>query len=718
MLSGMGAAAPANEDITGIWVKRIVGDRPAGNQDPLAGQISFREAFGLPSDNAHVNSVNENYEPDPTWGVSLTPEELALVNKREEVRGNLHTIKEYGDTNAADSYAGLYVDKSGLVHVAFAKDAGNHFASLKGQFKHPELLRLFPASYTEQQLNDTVASISIDTEYLRKQGISVYTVATDIPGNKVEVTVETADTQTVGFLTSKYGNQLVVKAGNPPRAEDRRTDPAPWKGGIYIYGSMYACSAGFVGVGGGPSYYMITAGHCFTQGENVYHNYQTVGSVVARSWGGTVNSDSEVISIDPAKRSNLIYENDVPTYRVMSAQQPLDTDYVGQPVCKSGITTYFTCGTIYSTNTTINYQEATVQHARLATYTADQGDSGSPVFSGNTAFGIHSGRVLYADGTSHAIYTHIGYATQAFGVYVNTLNSTFAATESWSDAYYSNRGEPVAFSDVTGDGRADAIVVNSDRIAVKRSTGTGFGPGIEVWSGAYYSNRGEPVSFADVNADGKADAIVVNSYGIYVKASSGSGFGTAYQWSDPYYSNLSWEKVQFADVTGDGKADAIVTNSYGTYVKPANSYGFGPLAQWSGPFYSNRGEPVKFADVTGDGKADAIVTNSYGTYVKPSNGYSFGPLAQWSDPFYSNRGEPVSFRDVTGDGKADAIVVNNERIAVKRSTGTGFGPGIEIWSDPYYSNRGEPVSFSDVHADGRADAIVVNWAGVYVKRSS
>ena len=81
---------------------------------------------------------------------------------------------------------------------------------------------------------------------------------------------------------------------------------------------------------------------------------------------------------------------------------------------------------------------------------------------------------------------------------------------------------------MTGDGKADAIVVNTDGpapnfVVVRRSTGKGFAPN-EPWipDTPYYGSRG--TYFADVNGDGKADAIVVNDDGVTVRLSNGSKF--------------------------------------------------------------------------------------------------------------------------------------------------------------------------------------------------
>jgi hypothetical protein len=68
------------------------------------------------------------------------------------------------------------------------------------------------------------------------------------------------------------------------------------------------------------------------------------------------------------------------------------------------------------------------------------------------------------------------------------------------------------FVDVTGDGKADAIVVNEDTVTVRLNTGSDFGSGPGAnkdWThGPYFGTLG--TSFVDVTGDKKADAIVVN----------------------------------------------------------------------------------------------------------------------------------------------------------------------------------------------------------------
>jgi hypothetical protein len=66
------------------------------------------------------------------------------------------------------------------------------------------------------------------------------------------------------------------------------------------------------------------------------------------------------------------------------------------------------------------------------------------------------------------------------------------------------------YADVNGDGKADAIVVNSNGVVVRRSTGSSFAPNEDWTGGPYYASySGLPGNFfADVNGDHRADAIV------------------------------------------------------------------------------------------------------------------------------------------------------------------------------------------------------------------
>jgi hypothetical protein len=90
------------------------------------------------------------------------------------------------------------------------------------------------------------------------------------------------------------------------------------------------------------------------------------------------------------------------------------------------------------------------------------------------------------------------------------------------------------FADVDGDGRADAIVVNYNKVTVRRSDGTKFLPNESWTTNPYYGDVGD--YFADVTGDRKADAIVVNYNKVTVRRSNGAAFQSNESWTtNPYY---------------------------------------------------------------------------------------------------------------------------------------------------------------------------------------
>ena len=286
--------------------------------------------------------------------------------------------------------------------------------------------------------------------------------------------------------------------------------------------------------------------------------------------------------------------------------------------------------------------------------------------------------------------------------------ASFSFEETWVDGpYFGSKG--THFADVTGDGRADAIVVNNEKITVRRSTGTGFS-GNESWTdGPYFGSKG--THFADVTGDGRADAIVVNNEKITVRRSTGTGFSGNESWTDgPYFGSKG---THFADVTGDGMADAIVINDEKITVRRSTGTGFSSNESWADGFFGDNRN--FFADVTGDGKADYVYAGTLGIFVEPSTGSAFGSVEGWADGAFSqNRG--THFADVTGDGKADAIIATAENLSVRPSTGTAFGNS-QSWTDVGFLGERQ-TSFADVTGNSRMDAITVNDDGVVIRPST
>lgn len=297
-------------------------------------------------------------------------------------------------------------------------------------------------------------------------------------------------------------------------------------------------------------------------------------------------------------------------------------------------------------------------------------------------------------------------------------------------AFHGTRG--TFFADLNGDGKADAITVNDDRIRFRLSDGCYFGPVEALTDKPFFGVSG--TFFADVTGDGKADAIAVHADRVTVRRSED---GSATNWITGYFAGGLG--TFFADVTGDGRADAIAVDASGITVRRSNgSSAFGPGEDWSaGSFYGSRG--TFFADVTGGTvrRADAVSVNDSGITVRRSQATTlsgregFASTEIWTAAAYFGT-QATAFADVTGDGRADAIVVNTDGIAVRDSLGTSFrapdpvthmvtsgdaaiGPWGYWTLDAFFGTRG--TFFADVDGDFAADAIAVNEDGIFIRRA-
>ncbi|MER5766701.1 S1 family peptidase [Streptomyces sp. NPDC001985] len=156
-------------------------------------------------------------------------------------------------------------------------------------------------------------------------------------------------------------------------------------GGEAIYGAGARCSLGFNVVGGGV-YYALTAGHCTNGRPTWTFGGGTLGNVAA---GQFPTYDYGVIRhANNANADGRVYLHNG-TYRdIINANTPS----VGQAIERSGSTTGYRTGRVTALNATVNYGGGQVVYGTIQTNACAQpGDSGGPLFSGNTAHGLLSG---------------------------------------------------------------------------------------------------------------------------------------------------------------------------------------------------------------------------------------------------------------------------------------------------------------------------------------
>jgi hypothetical protein len=259
--------------------------------------------------------------------------------------------------------------------------------------------------------------------------------------------------------------------------------------------------------------------------------------------------------------------------------------------------------------------------------------------------------------------------------------------------------------DVTGDGKADAVVKFSDSgLAMTAvSTGSSFQtPGSWAISQTVGANK---YFLGDVNGDNKDDLLAFwNGPGQwYVSTSSGSGFWPETQWA--MGQGIGSNRQFIADVNGDNKDDLVLFwASTGTwYVNLSNGSSFGSPVLWAnGHGVGSLDQAV--ADFTGDGRADLGVYFSNGNWYVSTSGTNppFG-YNQWSAGHATDSNVRLA-GDINGGGLADIAYYNtNGTWRGSISSGTGFYTPT-TWA--LTQGADSTTQFlGDVNGDGKADEV-------------
>jgi streptogrisin D len=159
------------------------------------------------------------------------------------------------------------------------------------------------------------------------------------------------------------------------------------RGGDAIYTGGARCSLGFNVRNSSLTYFFLTAGHCTNIGSTwTLANGTVIGTRAGTSFPG---NDYGIVRYTNAAIS---HPGTVNLYNGTSRDiTGAGNAFVGQSACRSGSTTHVHCGSVTATNATVNYPQGTVTGLIRTNICAEPGDSGGPLFSGNTALGLTSG---------------------------------------------------------------------------------------------------------------------------------------------------------------------------------------------------------------------------------------------------------------------------------------------------------------------------------------
>ena len=254
--------------------------------------------------------------------------------------------------NEAATFAGLWVQHEPSYRIII-QFAGSGSSRLEELLKSEELQGLYPfveVSAAKRSLRSLAAVQAASHQAARAQGVPMES-SINVPENRVELFTTKPD-----FLAAalRAADKARAAASAPPLLDDvviveveRLSAPAR-----YLNGGQHlsTCTSGFAVQDGSGTKGVITAGHCgssqsFNTRSLTFQSEAFSGSqdvqwhtppalpefyVVNRIWDGT-------------------FDTSTPYYRFITATKSRAQQFVGESVCKYGMTSGATSGTISST---------------------------------------------------------------------------------------------------------------------------------------------------------------------------------------------------------------------------------------------------------------------------------------------------------------------------------------------------------------------------------
>jgi hypothetical protein len=159
-------------------------------------------------------------------------------------------------------------------------------------------------------------------------------------------------------------------------------------GGEGIYGGEYKCSLGF-NVYRKGRYSFLTAGHCGNIASTWYADLNHQVKIGTRQHSSYPGNDYALINypVGIKKPGGSVYLYNGKSQDITRATTPAFGTYV----YRAGVTSGLHSGTVRGLNATVNYGDGRITGLIRTSVCAEPGDSGGPLFSGRSAYGLTSG---------------------------------------------------------------------------------------------------------------------------------------------------------------------------------------------------------------------------------------------------------------------------------------------------------------------------------------
>ncbi|GIO31685.1 hypothetical protein J2TS6_28260 [Paenibacillus albilobatus] len=227
-------------------------------------------------------------------------------------------------------------------------------------------------------------------------------ISSSVKDQKVILSTEQAGAKVSDFssLFPEYNGLIEIQAGGINEPAKARTDAFTEMGGGIQISTGGTCSSNSTATKDTREF-LITAGHCITStGSTVSQGGTNIGTqhFSAYADGGT-DVGLVLLTNTNKKIGNKYYYNNVSNAEYDKKYTTTSTALTGELICKSGVTSNVTCGTVNDTNASVSYGSITLSNM-IRVYKDGGGfilggDSGGTVFNAYTTtqlVGIVSGR--------------------------------------------------------------------------------------------------------------------------------------------------------------------------------------------------------------------------------------------------------------------------------------------------------------------------------------
>ncbi len=264
----------------------------------------------------------------------------------------------------------------------------------------------------------------------------------------------------------------------------------------------------------------------------------------------------------------------------------------------------------------------------------------------------------------------------------------------------------IAAGDFNGDGRLDAVVVNSRSNDLSVLIGRGDGT-FEIQARYPTALHPRNIVVEDLNLDGRPDFAVVCTGIGEVSVLLGRGDGT-FGPQSAFRAGISSSAVGTGDLNADGRPDLVVGNEGSDDLAIFLGRGDGTFVLQSRVAAGTSPASIVVADLDQDGRLDVVEGNAYPAEAHVFLGAGDGTLVP-SDVVHGGTNVPVlALSDPNRDGQLDLVMsrlgADDVVVALGRGNGT-FAPQPRILltgTDP------EAVVATDLDGDGRPDLAAAN----------